>query len=64
MDPLSASRVNERTLELQRTADQLRQERDLRSTSSPQPTMVETRPAEARLARTGNRACTPAEPAI
>lgn len=65
MDPLNVNRVHERTLELQRTADQVHQERDLRSTPTAQPVTadararaVEPRPSPAKV---GN--CAPAEPA-
>ena len=63
MDPLNVNRVHERTLELQRTADQVHQERDLRSTPTAQPDpsnarLVEPRPSPAKV---GGRA--PVEPA-
>ena len=63
MDPLNVDRVHERTLELQRTADQVHQERDLRSTPTAEPVtsharLVEPGPATAKVG-----GCAPAEPA-
>jgi hypothetical protein len=49
MDPISVTnRVQERTLDLQRTADQVHQERELRSTPAAESVTSNTRPAEAR----------------
>jgi len=63
MDPLNVDRVHERTLELQRTADQVHQERDLRSTTTTESVAIPTRPLEARPTSAKVGGCAPAEPA-
>ena len=63
MDPLNVNRVRERTLELQRTADQVHQERDLRSTTAAEPVAIHTRPVEARPSSAKVGGGVPAEPA-
>ena len=63
MDPLNVHRVHERTLELQRTADQVRQERDLRSTTTTERVEIHARPVEARRSSATVGGCAPAEPA-
>lgn len=67
MDQITVARlVQDRTQDLQRTADQVRQERSLRSTArAAAATSASARPAEARpqaAARLGG--CAPAEPAV
>lgn len=58
MDPIAVTnRVHERTLELQRTADQVHRERELRSTPTAETVTSHDRPAEAHLspAKAGGR---------
>ena len=67
MDPITtASLIHDRTQELQRTADQLRQGRALRSTSPAETSAPPDAPTEAgrspALSKAGT--CAPAEPAI
>ena len=76
MDPITVTQlVHDRTLDLQRTADQLRQERALRSTAAAQAVAGPTRsaagaaahpagPAKARPSPTKAGGCAPAEPAL
>jgi len=63
MDPLNVDRVHERTLELQRTADQVHQERDLRSAPTAQPVVAHARAVEPRPSPAKVGGCVPAEPA-
>lgn len=66
MDPITtANQVHERMLDLQKTADDIHQERALSSTPTREgPAAPTTRPAEVRRspAKAGN--CSPAEPAV
>ena len=63
MDPLNLDRVHERTLELQRTADQVHQERDLRSTPTTETVISPARRVEPRPSPAKVGGCVPAEPA-
>jgi hypothetical protein len=69
MDPITVTHlVQDRTQDLQRIADQVRQERALRSTPPAAAPSSPTRPAEARRSpaptSTKAGACVPAEPAL
>ena len=77
MDPITVTHlVKDRTVELQRTADQVRQERALRSTSSADAIAIAALrpaahacshpigPAKAQPASAKVGGCAPAEPAI
>ena len=70
MDPISTTHlVQDRTAALQRTADELRLERRLRSTpvaptpAVSTPSTARARPADTRRAPAKSRDCAPAEPA-
>jgi hypothetical protein len=69
MDPITATHlVQDRTKDLQRIADQVRQERSLRSTTPAEATASPVQPTEARRAPAPRGAkaagCAPAEPAV
>jgi hypothetical protein len=71
MDPITVTHVvQDRTQDLQQIADQVRQERSLRSTPPVEADAALARPAEARRAPapasapTEARGCVPAEPAV
>jgi hypothetical protein len=69
MDPITVTHlVQDRTQDLQRIADQVRQERSLRSTPPAEVTASPARTAEARGATppapTKTGGCVPAEPAL
>ena len=72
MDPITtASLIHDRTQELQRTADQVRQERTLRSNAIVPVAVVEAtavgapaRPDEPQRSPAMAGSCSPAEPAI
>jgi hypothetical protein len=62
MDPIT-DLVRDRTADLQRTADQVRQERDLRATATARPTTTASHPSAVR--GSPQKVCnpSPAEPA-
>jgi hypothetical protein len=69
MDPISVTHlVQDRTQELQRVADQVRQERALSSTQPAEAVASSTPPAEARRSPVSSPTkaggCAPAEPAV
>lgn len=64
MDPITVTnRVHERTAELQRTADQVHRERELRSTPTAETVTSHARPAEARSSPQKAGGCSPVESA-
>ncbi len=65
MDPITVTKlVSDRTDDLQRIADQVRQERALRSTTTSRAVAPPARPAESRRSPASARDCAPAEPAV
>jgi hypothetical protein len=67
MDPITVTHlVQDRTQDLQRIADQVRQERSLRSTPQTEATASHVRPTESRRspAPGTSGACAPVEPAV
>ena len=67
MDPITVTNlVQDRTQDLQRIADQVRQERALRSTPQTESTASHVRPTESRRSPAPGKAggCAPAEPAV
>ena len=65
MDPITVTKlVSDRTQDLQRTADQVRQERALRTTRTADAVNPSTRPAEVRGSPAKAGRCAPAEPAV
>ena len=66
MDPITVTHlVQDRTQDLQRIAEQVRQERSLRSTPQPEATASDIRPTEPRRSPASGKsgACAPVEPA-
>ena len=66
MDPITVTHlVQDRTQDLQRIADQVRQERALRSSPPSEPAASATRPAASRRSTSPEAGgCAPAEPAL